>query len=184
MPAPSWPITPSPNWPGDGSARDAADGNTGILVGDTTAANFFTASPLGQVFSFDGAHRYVDIGNPANLRLGTNLTLEAWVDPAVAPSAGRGCGIFAVVTKWGQNAGADAYGLWVSGGQALGAVGVRGVSEIGFEGGSVPVGQWSHVAMTYERASGQALLDVDGRSVATVRIPDGVTASSLHVEIG
>ncbi|MDW8308178.1 MAG: S8 family serine peptidase [Verrucomicrobiales bacterium] len=61
-------------WRGENSALDEADGNHGILVGDTT----YGPGVVGQAFVFDGFADRVHLGNPPNLQI-QNFTLEAWV---------------------------------------------------------------------------------------------------------
>lgn len=67
-------------WPADGDAADAADGNTGTLVGVG-----FAAGRVRQAFRFDGDGDRVQLGNPANLRVSAGeFTVEAWVNFAPA----------------------------------------------------------------------------------------------------
>ena len=64
------------HWPGEGDAKDAADGNDGTLVGDTT----FATGQVGQAFSFDGAGDHVSIPDPGsfNLDITGSITMTAW----------------------------------------------------------------------------------------------------------
>src|SRR3972149_8218755 len=62
-------------WPGDGNTQDISDSNPGTLVGDTT----YIAGKVGQAFSLDGSGDYVFIGNPANLNMSTEITIDAWI---------------------------------------------------------------------------------------------------------
>src|SRR5262249_51915435 len=72
-------------WSGDGNANDLTGGNTGVLTGGAT----FAAGQVGQAFQFDGNTGYVSAGNPANLRLTSAITVEAWINPRSAPTSGN-----------------------------------------------------------------------------------------------
>ena len=61
-------------WPGDGSPSDIVDGNPGILVGGAT----YTGGMVDQAFSFDGVADYLDIGNPPNLNISGDMTVDFW----------------------------------------------------------------------------------------------------------
>jgi len=175
-------------WPGDGDATDIADSNDGTLQGNAT----FAPGLVGQAFSFGGGYDHVRIGNPTNLNsLSSGITLGAWVNPSVAPAPDERqlSNMFAIVTKWGQSNLTDAYGMWLRkpGGDVLpvGSIGIRGISDKAqLNGGVVPVGQWTHVAMTYDIASGINKLYVNGEVVIQLTRPGGITQSNLKVLIG
>jgi hypothetical protein len=181
-------ITPAANlvswWTGDGNAKDAG-GNSGTLQGGVT----FAAGKVGQAFSFDGSNGYVSIGNPANLRLTSAITIEGWINPRSGPSSGNN--LAAVVTKWGQKADptpdSDSYGLWLrSNGSALTmftAIHQSGTSEPNLQGGTIPLNTWTHVAMTFDSQSGQYALYVNGQVVNSDNSPGAITATSRNVFI-
>jgi len=63
-------------WPGDSDASDIQNGNDGTLVNGAT----FATGKVDQAFSFDGVDDYVDVGNGANLNIGTgDFAVEFWV---------------------------------------------------------------------------------------------------------
>lgn len=156
-------------WPGEGDARDVVGGNDGTLQGGVS----FTPGKVGQTFVFDGIDAFVHVGNPENLKVSTGITLAAWVNPHALPPPDDGAlsGIFAIVTKWGQSTIADSYGIWLHNPDGnirlMDAIVAAGVGDGGLRnGGSLPIGQWSYVAMTYESATGLNRLYVNGVQVA------------------
>ena len=64
-------------WPGDGNTRDIQGGNNGILQGGAT----FASGEVGQAFSFDGVDDQVVVPHNANQNGGTQITIDAWVNP-------------------------------------------------------------------------------------------------------
>jgi hypothetical protein len=174
-------------WPGDGEASDVVGGNDGTLQGGVS----FTPGKVRQAFVFDGIDAFVHIGNPENLKVSTGITLAAWVNPHALPPPDDGTlsGIFAIVTKWGQSTIADSYGIWLHNPDGnirlVGAIGVAGVGDGGLRnGGILPIGQWSYVAMTYEGTTGLNRLYVNGVQVAERVRGGGINVSDQNVLIG
>ena len=63
-------------WPGDGDADDIWSDNHGTLMNGAT----FAPGKVDQAFSLDGVDDYVDVGNDANLNIGTgDFAVEFWV---------------------------------------------------------------------------------------------------------
>ncbi len=94
----------------------------------------------GTAVSFDGINDYVQVGSDPKLKMTTNLTVEAWIEPAANPAGAT------IVNREGEyelrrnQNGTLYYALanstpgWVS------------VST----GVTVPTGDWTHVALTYD----------------------------------
>ena len=96
---------------------------------------------MGQAFSFTG-NGYLTAGNPNNLRLtGTEVTLDAWVNPTNAGESG------VIAGKTADSA--NDYLLYLSGGTVVGLI-KSGGSEITIAGGVPPAGTWTHVALVYD----------------------------------
>ena len=173
-------------WPGDGDPEDIQDDNDGTLVSGAG----FASGKVGQAFSFAGPNDLVEVGNPANLNLSSGITLQAWVNPSQTPSADDASltGIFAIVTKWGQSAVTDAYGIWLRNPDGtvrlIGGIGIPLTSDGGFTGGIIPVGQWSLVSMTYDGSTGVNELYVNAQLVNSRVHFGGITQSNLNVLIG
>lgn len=185
-------LLPSPNlvswWPGDGNAGDLMGRSNGTLSGGVA----FATGQVGQAFNMDGSTGQVLVGNPASLRLTTAITIEAWINPRSVRAQTAGPPMAAIATKWAQNfsdtSDSDSYGLWLiqSGGtiSLFSAIHQRGPKEPNIQGGSIPLNTWTHVAMTFDSASGQYALYVNGQSVASVNSPGTIFPTDHNVLIG
>ena len=138
--------TPEPSdlvaWlPGNGNGNDLVGGIAGQLVGGTT----FAAGKVRQAFSFDGVDSYVSVPDSNALHLTGSMTLAAWVKPTGANDDTHG-----IISK-PRDAGGTGWALRVEAGQA----------DFGFNDGLVncsarseattlPIGEWTHVAASYE----------------------------------
>jgi hypothetical protein len=171
---------------GDGNANDQTGGNNGTLQGGAS----FAPGQVGQAFQFDGSTGYVTLGNPANLRLTSALTIEAWIYPRSAPTTSN---MQAILAKWAQIAEdtpvSDSYGLWfrndaTAGLSLFGAVHQSGGSEPHVLGGTIPLNTWTHVAMTFDAATGQFVGYVNGQPVSTLTSPGAIIATSPNIFIG
>lgn len=70
---------------GDGDALDSSgNGNNGTLQNGAG----FAVCKVGQGFTFDGADDQITIPDNANQNGGTNLTIEAWINPSSLPHGG------------------------------------------------------------------------------------------------
>src|SRR4029077_12775157 len=158
-------------WPAEGDANDIQDGNDGTLE---NGAGFGTGE-VGQAFSFNGSNQDVAIGNPANLKLTTGLTVDAWINPS-SVNGSSGDLVGGIITKWAQTfPNGDSWAIWIqnngspnsyslaadiSGGMPQGESGV-------ISGGSIPLNTWTHVAVTYDSASGTLIVYVNGSAVVS-----------------
>jgi outer membrane protein assembly factor BamB len=187
-PTPPICVTPPPNmiswWPGDGNANDIQDGNNGTLQGGAT----FSTGVVGQAFNFDGSTGHVFIGNPANLKLTNAITIDAWVNPNSLPPPNE---LDAIVTKWAQDFSgtqfSDSYGLWLindNGTIRLFSAILQTADEPHIQGGVIPLNTFSHVAMTFDGATGQYLLYVNGQEVASRVFQGNIVATDRNVLIG
>ena len=186
-------VNPPPDlvswWPGDGNTQDIADSNPGTLTNGAS----YTTGKVDQAFNLDGVDDYVFIGNPSNLNMSTVITIDAWIKPSAAPSAGQ---IATIVNKWGQSVATDSYqiylinngsGSWVFGG----AMGDGATPNGGFTSAptTIPVGSWTHVAMTYDTNDttagplGTQKIFVNGAQV-NVRNRNGIHVATKNVLIG
>ena len=155
-------------WPGDGNAHDIQSQNNGTLEGGAT----FAAGEVGQAFSFNGSNQDVFIGNPANLNP-TSLTIDAWINPNTVPSPSDV--LLGIVTKWAESTAGDNYAIWTyvtgTGSTTVVRLYTSLVDSLGnyhnLAGGIVPLNTFSHVAMTYDSATGYQALYVNGVLVSS-----------------
>ena len=68
----------------DGNALDSRSRSNGTLQNGAT----FAAGEVGQAFSFDGVDDQITVPHNANQNGGTNLTIEAWINPITLPHGG------------------------------------------------------------------------------------------------
>jgi hypothetical protein len=177
------PCTPAPTgmigwWPGDGNTDDIQDSNNGIFIGTPA----YGSGEVRQAFSFNGdPSNYVSIGNPSNLKPTSGITLDAWINLNAVDGDGRA----GIITKWGQGS-EDNWAIWAEQGEGSILLDSYIVTSIGYSesfGGSIPIGAWTHVALTYDAASGTQTVYVNGVSVGTSSLPPGTTLSQTNAEV-
>lgn len=159
-------------WRGDGDATDVAGGFTGTLVGGTT----FAAGKVGNAFEFDGVDDGVDIGTHAALDVGpgAGFTLAAWIYPNGMGSTGFDAGpifeYFAGVRLWSIFSNQLGGWFWSgNNGQLFTTAGLTSQA-------------WNHVALTYQRSTGEARLYVQGTQGANLIVTSPfATNTSLHL---
>ena len=167
-------------WPGDGNTIDIQGNNNGTLRNGAG----FGVGEVGQAFSFNGSSQDVSIGDPASLKLTTGMTIDAWVYPTSTPG-----GLVGVLTKWHQDFSldsmADSYALFLNGSQVSAYIHLSDGNEANVAGGSVPVNTWTHVAATYDAATGVFTAYVNGVSVSSATISAlNIFATDAPVDLG
>jgi hypothetical protein len=173
---------------GDGNASDQTGANPGTAQGGAG----YAAGQVGQAFNLNGTGSYIQLGNPANLRLTTGVTIEAWIHPRSVRTQTAGPPMGAIVTKWAQIftdvPDSDSYGLWIINNNGtinlFGAIHQPGPREPTIQGGVIPLNAWSHVAMTFDGASGAYRLYVNGAQVASQTSVGNLFATGRNVNIG
>ena len=166
-------------WPGEGLAQDTVGHYDGTLQNGVT----FGTGLVGQAFSFDGVDDAVVVNDTPALNP-TSITVEAWIKPDSAPMGT----LRDVVTKWGFDATIDSYflGLINTTGvvKVQGAIGDGATGDPGVSGGSVPLNVWSHIAMTYDAASGLNRVYLNGVAVGERVRAHGIYRTTSRVFIG
>src|SRR2546421_12601320 len=177
------PCTPAPDgmiswWKAENDYVDSADGNHGTQNGSVP----FAPGEVGQAFSFNGdPNNYVSIGNPSNLKPTGGITLDAWINLNNVDGDGRA----GIITKWGQGA-EDNWAIWAlqgEGGIVLDSYVVTTSGQSNASGGSIPIGVWTHVALTYDAASGTQTVYVNGVSVGTTSLPPSSTLIQTNADV-
>jgi hypothetical protein len=182
-------------WEADGDVEDSKGSNDGTLQGDTTFAP--GVDGVGdEAFSFDGDGDFVLVPDSLSLNPTTEITVAAWVQATGGQGQHRD-----IVSKDGENDDRQ-YLMTASSGNVFRAhVGFSSttsnscVFSTGFhllDGGTgVVLGQWYHVAMTYDGSTLKLYVDgvldgscdVSGTMLLTdepVRIGGGATAGTPY----
>jgi hypothetical protein len=166
-------------WPGEGNANDVAGANNGTLSGGVT----FTNGEVGQGFGFDGTDGTVTVPDSSSLRLTTEFTIEAWINPRSTNDGDQ-----AIVSKVGIANGNNGYQLYLSHENFLsGQFNKPGQdwpgNVIAYANSSAIVpNAWYHVAWTYDRSAMKLYLN--GLPVATNVIgPQSIAVSSTDLRI-
>jgi hypothetical protein len=134
------------------AALDLGSGIHGTLVNGAAVAS----GKVGKAFSFDGVDDSIDVPDSNALDLTTRFTLSAWINPS-SPQLDPAQG--AIISKIGGGGGNNGY--------QFGLTGLNGVLYCQFNASGeqwptnslavnlpnpIAVGQWSHVACTYDNA--------------------------------
>ena len=176
-------IAPPPGmiswWPGDDNAIDIADHNDGTLQNGAGFAN----GHVGRAFNLDGVDDYVRVPDSANLRISGDLTIDAWIKYQAGASGQN------IVTKYESDSagGGVAYSLTLetanttSARVAFSVYQTKDVSihrALDTNTGVVPAGIWTHVAGTFDLATQDIKIYVNGAEVpATLRSGSTVITS-------
>ena len=144
-------------WRAEGNAQDAVGGNHGALQNGTA----FTTGMVGQAFSLDGNDDSIDVADAPELRP-KSLTLEAWVN--FGASNGRRQ-IFAKPLGGG---GSDSFEFWLETTTLFAAVADNSGYGPRLGAAFSPVsGRWYHLAYTFDDASKEQSIYIDGVQVAS-----------------
>ncbi|MDJ0748631.1 MAG: hypothetical protein QNJ11_04055 [Woeseiaceae bacterium] len=138
------------SWPGDGNANDVVGANDGTLSGGAG----FAPGLVNESFVFDGVDDYMDVGQPIPESAGT---VDFWVRRNGPITAGSDVFVGSV----GPNLQRTPSLFVRSGGTLLWEF--NGVT-VQNAGAPLNIGQWHHVAMTWEPAGAntQVLVYLDG----------------------
>ena len=152
-------------WQGEDNAIDAVAGNNGILENGTG----FTNGEVGSAFSLNGINNYVLVNPaaPSSLDVGqaTGLTFEAWIKPT---SIGIQMPLFEYERFLGSGSGPDVGALFYinlpqSGALMANFSDTNAIEhEINTGSGLITPNTWQHVALTYDKSSGMAVIYLNG----------------------
>ncbi len=143
----------------EGSGSTVADTSGNGLNGTIAGATWTTGGRYGNALSFNGSTSYVDLGNPALLRLTGSMTLEAWVKAAANPADDG-----QIVAKANNTAGWELKTTPDTGPQTLGVQvsGPGGSHTQRYSTTTRALNVWYHVAGVYNAASGALDIYVNG----------------------
>lgn len=175
-------------WPGDGNANDIQFGNDGTLMNGAT----FAAGWVKRAFSLDGMDDYVNVPDaPVFHSVTTTVTVDAWINPQVpVPPFGEGYSEGWIFARRDPNISEGISFRVNSDGYVL--IDLQAAEE-SFLASTVPViqynGQWKHIALTADTATGLVTLYLNGEPVQLFSIwgpmnVSGQFASVSHLFIG
>jgi alpha-tubulin suppressor-like RCC1 family protein len=148
-------------WPAEGSANDIFGGNNGSPVGNLG----YTNGEVGQAFVFDNSTSYIPFPASSSLDLGTSgsgFTIECWVKPNAFNVAVSG-----PIVEWDSS---SSTGLQLWSGPTLFAnlLDTSGNNRIlQSTNGIFTTNSWQHVAVTFDKSSGNAVIYYNGTIAAT-----------------
>jgi len=139
-------------------------GNAGGTVKDATEVE----GKFGKALSIDGAKGYVDVANPAASESMGAFTVECWVKMKDTSKGYIVCRNVAYMMS--LSGGTVQASMWIDSKWAT----VKGTKEI-------PVGKWTHIAMTYDQTDKKMKIYVDG-ALDVDKAPEGVTDGNLIIK--
>jgi hypothetical protein len=171
-------------WPGDGNANDIQLGSNGVPLDGAT----FAQGLVGQAYSFDGVNAFVNVPDaPALHAITTAVTVDAWINPQHYPAVN----VAAWILARRDPEVSEGFGLQIDNAGFLSTQ--MQTNSYSFIASAAPViqfnGQWQHVAMTADTATGNVFLYVNGQSIPTVVLSgpptiSGTFANVRHLFIG
>jgi hypothetical protein len=158
-------------WPGDGNADDIQGGSNGILQNGAT----FATGLVGQAFSFDGVDDQVMVPHRADQNTGSQITLDAWVNPS-ALSHGRTI----IQKRSASNIGGFTFEQlgqpFAPDGSLQLVIMIGGVYHSATATSVLTLNTWQHVAATYDGSTMKIYVNaVEAASVAQTGAIDAVT---------
>jgi hypothetical protein len=144
-------------WRGENNATDSVGTNNGAISNGVA----YAAGEVGQSFLFDGSTGCVFIPDSASLRP-ASVTVEAWVKMLSTNGTQL---VFAKPLGTGT---LDSYGLALQNGVPLAAIcDTSGFGVFLSDTNALTLGQWHHMAFTFDATTGLESLYTDGAMVAS-----------------
>jgi hypothetical protein len=173
-------------WPGEGNASDVVGGNNGAAQNIT-----YVSGEVGGAFYLNGTNAYVNVPASASLNVGTGsgFTFETWVNPTTLNRQAVG--------EWNDGAGNIGTHLFItenqfptSGSPPPGCLYANlrdtgGSDHIISTGGGVVVpNNYQHIAVTYDKTTGMAVLYRNGSAVQTSSLGGFTPQTSYAFHLG
>ena len=167
-------VQPPPNmvaWlPGDGNTNDIAGTNHGTLQNGAT----FAPGRVGQAFSLNGTGAFVQAPDSPALNPGSQLTIDAWINPVSLVSNGQANRIVDKITGGSTNG----YNFDIRLGRLRAIFG----GNILTGAAVIPLNTWTHVAAVYDGT--QLKLYVNGMLDAVSTAGGVIPSNTLPLRIG
>ena len=152
-------------WKAENNTIDSVNANNGTAIGGLS----YTNGEVGQAFQFDGVSGYVSVPASPSLNIGatgSGVTIECWVKPNhFNPGAGL------PIVEW-DSPSKDGLQMSVNGPQLFANIQdtAGNFHVIVTPNGTLTTGVFQHVALTFDKCSGLALLYINGAQAAAVNI--------------
>jgi hypothetical protein len=173
-------VTAQGNFDRARTADSSGNSNTGALRG---GASFPMANNgvLGKAISFDGVTGRVEVPHASSLLPVNAITVELSLKPRSEPNCDANNNYRLLLGKPNIN---GAYSLVLEEDRSLqGRVRVAGGTFVSIRsnGLTAPIGQWTHVAVQYDAATGTMVMLVDGVEVSRQTNPPGLLQGTNDV---
>jgi subtilisin-like proprotein convertase family protein len=168
-------------WKAEFSTVDSINGNIGTVNGGVT----YSPGEVGQAFNFDGTSGFLTVPASPSLDIGqgSGITIECWIAPDhLGPVGGAGRPIVEYDTP--TQAGVD---LWFENGSILYANVMdttNNLHQIFSAPNTIQTNVLQHVALTYDKASGQAFLYINGAQAASQNFGTFTPQTSFPLNLG
>ena len=190
IPAQTGCVAPPPGlvgwWRAEANALDQTGVNDGLLEGPVS----FAPAEVGKGFVFDGTNAYVKVPASPSLDVGSGpgFTVEGWIKPSDLRER--------PIVEWNSGLTTVPYGahLWMStvlpNGNGPGCLYANLVDTndtshtIASAGGLVSTDSFQHVALTFSRTNGSAVLYLNGASVAQATLGSFVPKTDADFYLG
>lgn len=132
-----------------------------------------------SAYQFDGLDDYLSASNDPILTLGNGATISLWVKLNDVTSNQKLIGKLTTppITSDGG------YLIGVENGQVSVESWIVGSTAYSFTAGSVPVNQWTHIAVTFQTTN-YMVLHINGQAIDSISVPDGIEANTNDLIIG
>ena len=190
IPAQTGCVAPPPGlvgwWRAEGNALDQTGVNDGLLEGPVS----FAPAEVGKGFVFDGTNAYVKVPASPSLDVGPGpgFTVEGWIKPSDLSER--------PIVEWNSGLTTVPYGahLWMSSsppnGNGPGCLYAnltdtnQASHTIASAGGLLTTDSFQHVALTFSRTNGSAVLYLNGASVAQATLGSFVPKTDADFYLG
>lgn len=161
-------------WRAESNANDTIGTNNGVIQGNIN----YTAGQVGEAFVFDGSsYILVPASTSLNIGAGSGVTIEAWIKPNAAS---------APVVEWDSDS-TDGVQLWCEEGFKLFA-NIKDTTGLGHafytDNGVLTTNGFQYVAVTYDKATGLAVLYRDGVALVSTNLGSFTPETTYPMNIG
>ena len=165
---------------GENDFTDEVGANDGTNVGGVT---FGVGVDGGQAFEFNGSTQHIDIADDPSLTVTNAVTVEAWINPDTL--TGGSSTFHPIASKYNAQANAVSWLFTAKGDGGLyfsassdGTASLTALRIVETSGSVLTLGQYQHVAATFDTATQDVQIYVDGVSVP-VTVTRNATVSSI-----